>query len=109
MERLTKNDAAIYGYSSSTIFSSLMNIGVSRFYRNMGMEGGKNFYSYSGATPLMSAMLSVRYLIANNPYEESPLRTLVAQDGRNYIYDNLYTAPLGFMADLDFEERCRIT
>ncbi len=109
MERLTKNDAAIYGYSSSTIFSSLMNIGVSRFYRNLGMEGGKNFYSYSGATPLMSAMLSVRYLIADNPYEESPLRTLVAQDGRNYIYENLYTAPLGFMADLDFEERCRIT
>lgn len=55
-ERLTKNDAAIYGYSSSTIFSSLMNIGVSRYYRSLGMEGGKNFYSYSGATPLTSAM-----------------------------------------------------
>ncbi len=102
LERLTKNDAAIYGYSSSTIFSSLMNIGVSRFYRYAGMEGGKNFYSYSGSTPLMSAMLSVKYLIAQNPYEESPLRTLVAEDGKNYIYKNLYTLPLGFMVDSDF-------
>lgn len=105
MERLTKNDAAIYGYSSSTIFSSLMNIGVSNFYRRMGMEGGKNFYSYSGSTPLSSAMLSVKYLISRSPYEESPLRTLIAGDGQNYIYQNLYTLPLGFMVDSEFEEQ----
>ena len=107
-ERLTKNDAAIYGYSSSTIFSSLMNIGVSRYYRSLGMEGGKNFYSYSGATPLTSAMLSVKYLISKSPYLESPLRTLVAQDGTNYIYKNAYTLPLGFMLDTDFEYRCAL-
>lgn len=105
MERLTKNDAAIYGYPSATIFSSMMNIGVSRFYRKLGMEGGKNFYSYSGATPLASAMLSVKYLIAKNPYEESPLRTLAAEDGAFYIYENKYTLPLGFMMDADFESR----
>lgn len=105
MERLTKNDAAVYGYSSSTIFSSLMNIGVSRFYRLLGMEGGKNFYSYSGSTPLSSAMLSVKYLISKSPYEESPLRTLAAGDGQNYIYQNLYSLPLGFMMDVDFESR----
>ncbi len=103
MERLTKNDAAIYGYNSSTIFSSLMNIGVSRFYRKVGMEGGKNFYSYSGATPLTSAMLSVKYLISQNPYEEGPLRRLVAEDGQNYIYQNLYTLPIGFMTDVSLE------
>lgn len=104
MERLTKNDAALYGYASSGIFSSLMNLGVSRFYRLVGMEGGKNFYSYSGATPLISAMLSVKYCISQSPYEESPLRTLVAEDGRNYIYRNAYTLPLGFMVDFDLEE-----
>lgn len=103
MERLTKNDAAIYGYRSSTIFSSLMNINVSRFLRDLGMEGGKNFYSYSGATPLVSAMLSVKYLISKSPYEESPLRKLVAGDGENYIYENLHTLPLGFMVDAMFE------
>lgn len=104
MERLTKNDAPLYGYSSSTIFSSLMNIGVGNFYRKMGMEGGKNFYSYSGSTPLSSAMLSVKYLISGSPYETSPLRTLTAEDGQNYIYRNVYTLPLGFMVEEDFEE-----
>ncbi len=105
MERLTKNDAAVYGYASSTIFSSLMNIGVSRFYRLMGMEGGKNFYSYSGATPLASAMLSVKYLIADHPKEDSPLREMVLSDGQNYIYKNYYSLPLGFMADVDLEAK----
>lgn len=104
MERLTKNDAAIYGYSSSTVFSTLMNIGVSDFYKKVGMEGGKNFYSYSGATPLTSALLSVKYLITDSPYEESPLRTLVAADGQNYIYKNTYTLPMGFVLEPDFEE-----
>lgn len=103
MERLTKNDAPIYGYSSSTVFSTLMNIGVSDFYKKVGMEGGKNFYSYSGATPLISAMLSVKYLISDSPYEESPLCRLAAADGKNYIYRNTYTLPLGFMLDKDFE------
>lgn len=105
LERLTKNDASVYGYSSATQFSSLMNIGVSRFYRKMGMEGGKNFYSYSGATPLSSAMLSVKYLIAGSPYEENPLMTLAAEDGNNYIYQNKYTLPLGFMIEKDLEEK----
>ncbi|MCM1259005.1 MAG: YfhO family protein [Roseburia sp.] len=104
MERLTKNDAALYHYSSSTIFSSLMNIGVGNFYRKMGMEGGKNFYSYSGSTPLSSAVLSVKYLISKSPCEASPLRTLAAKDGQNYIYQNSYTLPLGFMVEKKFEE-----
>ena len=82
-----------------------MNIGVGNFYRKMGMEGGKNFYSYSGSTPLSSAMLSVKYLISGSPYEASPLRTLVAGDGQNYIYQNVYTLPLGFMVEEDFEEQ----
>ena len=105
LERLTKNDASVYGYASATQFSSLMNIGVSRFYRKMGMEGGKNFYSYSGATPLSSAMLSVKYLIAGSPYEENPLWTLAAEDGKNYIYQNKYTLPLGFVIEKDLEEK----
>ncbi|MFV0465292.1 MAG: YfhO family protein [Lachnospiraceae bacterium] len=98
-ERLTKNDAAIYGYRSATIFSSLMDIGISEFYRKVGMEGGKNFYSYSGATPLTSALLSVKYLLSDSPYEEGPLRTLLYTDGTNYLYENIYTLPLGFTVD----------
>ena len=58
LERKTKNDAALYGYPSATQFSSLMNLDVSHFYQNVGMEGGKkNFDCANGAMPLLSAML----------------------------------------------------
>ena len=97
LERKTKNDAALSGYRSATQFSSLMNINVSHFYQKVGMEGGKNFYCINGATPLLSAMLSVRYVLADNDMEGSPMRTLVAASGGTYLYENAYVLPLGFM------------
>lgn len=101
LERKTKNDAALYQYNSATQFSSLMNIQVSRFYRKLGMEGGKNFYCINGATPLLEALLSVKYVIADNPDEAGPLRTLAAKSGDTYVYENKYVLPLGFMMEED--------
>lgn len=97
MERRTKNDSAFYNFPSATQFSSLMNIDVSHIYQYMGMEGGKNFYCYNGATPLFSAMLSMKYLIADSAMEESPFRTLVASSGDVYLYENTYSLPLGYI------------
>jgi uncharacterized membrane protein YfhO len=99
MERRTKNDAALSGYYSATQFSSLMNINVSHIYQDLGMEGGKNFYCINGASPLISSMLSLKYVIADNTLEEGPLRTLVASSGDTYLYENKYSLPLGFMVD----------
>lgn len=101
LERKSKNDAALYGYPSATQFSSLMNLNVSHFYQDVGMEGGKNFYCINGATPLLSAMLSLRYVIADNPLEAGSLRTLSASDGGVHLYENKYVLPLGFMMKED--------
>lgn len=101
LERKTKNDAALSGYHSATQFSSLMNLNVSHFYQAMGMEGGKNFYCFNGATPLLSAMLSVKYVLADNALEENPIRTMVANSGETYLYENQYSLPLGFMMSED--------
>lgn len=101
LERKTKNDAALFGYRSATQFSSLMNINVSHFYQNVGMEGGKNFYCINGATPLLSAMLSVRYVLADNDMEANPMRTLVTASGGTYLYENAHVLPLGFMMSED--------
>ena len=99
LERKTKNDAALSGYYSATQFSSLMNINVSHIYQDLGMEGGKNFYCINGATPLISSMLSLKYVIADNDREGGPLRTLVASSGETYLYENKYSLPLGYMVD----------
>ncbi len=96
-ERKTKNDAAFHGFPSGTQFSSLMNLDVSHIYQKMGMEGGKNFYCYNGATPVFSAMLSMKYVIADSMQEDSPLRTLVADSNDWYLYENHYSLPLGYM------------
>ncbi len=96
-ERKTKNDDSLYGYPSATIFSSLMNIDVSRFFQKVYMEGGKNYYCYNGATPVISSMMSVKYMLSDNAEGENALRTLVGRSGSYYLYENKYYLPLGFM------------
>ncbi len=96
-QRMTKNDDCLYGYASGTQFSSLMNINVSHFYQKVYMEGGKNFYGYNGATPLTTAMLSVKYFVADSPLYANNYRTLVGQCGNLYLYRNNYCLPMGYM------------
>ncbi len=103
-ERKTKNDAALYAYPSGTQFSSLMNLDVSHIYQYVGMEGGKNFYCYNGAIPLISSMLSVKYMLADNAFEENPIRSLVAESGDVYLYQNHYSLPLGYMVSKEVIE-----
>lgn len=99
--RKTKNDNTFYGYPSVTIFSSLMNRNVSSFYRNVYMEGGANYYCYNGATPITSAMLSVKYVLSDSAMEESPLSSIVAREGRYYLYENRYCLPFGYVIQED--------
>jgi uncharacterized membrane protein YfhO len=96
-QRTTKNDSALYGYSSATEFSSLMNINTSRLYQKLYMEGGKNYYCYNGSTPLTSALLSVKYVLLDTDREDGALRKLVAQSGGQYLYENRYCLPIGYM------------
>lgn len=104
-ERLTKNDATLHNFNSASAFQSIMNVDMSRFFQYVGMQSGKNSCSFDGATPLISAIFSMKYIIADNGLEESPLRTLVANSGDLYLYENLYTLPLGFvMPDSVIEE-----
>lgn len=95
--RLTKNESALNNYPSASVFSSLINVDVATAYRELGMEGGKNYYCYNGATMLTSAMLDVGYLMTDSACEESPYRKLVDFTDGMYLYENLYTLPVGFM------------
>lgn len=108
-ERKTKNDDALYGYQSGTIFSSLMNIDISRFYQSVYMEGGRNYYCYNGATPLVSAMLSVKYMLSDNNMGNNALRELAATSGNYYLYENKYCLPLGFMMSEEAIENWQYT
>lgn len=96
-ERKTKNDDCLYGYPSGTLFSSLTNIEVSHFYQSVYMEGGKNFYCFNGATPILSSIFSVRYMLSDNVEGESEIRQVIGSSNGYYLYENKYSLPLGFM------------
>lgn len=114
IERKTKNDDSLYGYASATLFSSVFNIDASHFYQRVYMEGGKNYYCYNGATPVVSSMLSVKYMLSDNDEGENALRELVGSSNGYYLYENKYCLPLGFMmseeaiANWDMEQGSKI-
>lgn len=103
-ERMMKDENCLSGYPAATLFSSLINYDVALAYKSAGMEGGRNFYCYNGATPILSAMLSVKYLMTDSPDESSPYRTLVAEQDGVYLYENTYTLPLGFLTAPELDE-----
>ena len=103
-DRMTKNESSLTGYRSASLFSSLMNYSAGTFYRELGMEGGKNYYCYNGATPLLSAMLSVKYMFTTSASEESPLRKPAGESGGIYMYENNYVLPLGFTVPENLED-----
>ena len=92
--RKTKNDGAWTGYRSASIFSSTTQAGVSDFYKKFGLEGNTNAYSFTGATPLMSSLLSVKYLISSSELADSPYYEYISWHGDTFLYENLYTMPL---------------
>jgi len=108
--RKTKNDAAWVGYDSASIFSSTTYSGISDIYKRLGLEGNTNAYSFKGATPFTASLLNVRYLLTTEELPDSSLYDLkdYSADGV-YLYENLYTLPLGFMIPDDTNELWRYT
>ncbi|MCR5715638.1 MAG: YfhO family protein [Lachnospiraceae bacterium] len=69
--RMTKNDGALSGFMTATIFSSTSNAGVVNFYTALGMDHSKVYYNFDGATPLTAAMLGVKYFVTDTTYDWS--------------------------------------
>lgn len=100
--RKTKNDAALAGYHSASLFSSTANAHLSDLYEALGLEGNTNAYSYTGATPLSSALLGVKYTMSTEDLD-SGLYTLIKEDGNVKLYKNRYSLPIGFMLSSNME------
>lgn len=98
MERMTKNDGMLTGYPTATLFSSTTNEAVASYYKSLGMATSKVFYSYDGASPLASALLSVRYVCADSPdYEDAYHRRVGETEDGKYLYENAYCLPAAFL------------
>lgn len=95
--RVTKNDGALAGYPTASLFSSTANAAVESWYDRMGMSESKVFYCFEGQTPFTSALLNVRYMFSRADNEDPNLYTLIGQQDDVYLYKCNYTLPAGFL------------
>ncbi len=96
--RVTKNDGALAGYPTASLFSSTSNAALENWYDRMGMSESKVFYCSDGMTPLSSALLSVRWMFSSDGKEHDPAlyEKIASQDGLD-LYENRYVLPVGFL------------
>ncbi len=103
--RKTKNDGAWMHFPSVSLFSSTASADLSELFKKLGCESSTNAYSITGSTPLIDALLSVRYgIYSSRPYQGS-LRTYLSEEDGTYLYENNYVLPLGFVVDEGFGHR----
>lgn len=104
VSRKTKNDGAWMNFPSVSLFSSVANADLSKLFKQLGCESSTNAYSITGSTPLVDSLFSVRYGLYSEVPDGSPLLSYVGESGGTYLYENIYTLPLGFMLPTGFEE-----
>ncbi len=106
MDKITgarsKNDGSWHNYHSISTFSSTSNAGMSELYKNIGLIGSTNAYAYDGSTMVTNSLFSVKYLISNQHLLEDSLRTYYTGNNGEFIYQNHYTLPLGYMVPEKF-------
>ena len=101
--RMTKNDSALAGYPSASIFSSTMNSDVMDLYSRFGMRHSKVYYAFDGATPLTSALLNVKYMFGEAADYENSLYTLSDRSGDVWLYECNAALPFGYVAPTGYE------
>lgn len=105
VKRKTKNDGAWMNFPSVSLFSSVADANLSKLFRQLGCEASTNAYSITGSTPLVDSLFSVKYGLYSDMPEDMPIRAYRGESGDTYLYENLYTLPLGFMLPADFESQ----
>ena len=97
------NDPTLYGYRGLSTFSSLANVNVNYALGELGVScfpAGNSYYNNYISSPVVNALLSMKYFIAKNRRAEDALflEELEATDFAK-SYENEAWLPIGFMAD----------
>jgi len=104
-ERITKNDGMMWGINSTTIFSSTASAGIVDFYKSMGLGTTRVSYWYQGATPLVSALLGVRYMVGKDDSMDNDLYDVIYSDETGYLYKCNYSLPMGYVVRPELEDK----
>lgn len=102
-DRLTKNDSMMWGINTATVFSSTVNANVVNLYKKLGMGTTRVSYWHQGATPLVSAMLGVNYMLGKDDTMDNDLYDIIYSDETGYLYECNYSVPIGYVLDKSIE------
>ncbi len=98
----TLNDGALNHYYGLSMFNSMANENMTRFFENFGMMGWKsgNRYTYAEGSPVTNMFMNLKYLIARdgkirNTYDTTEL----TNEGEVKLFLNNHYLPMGFMTD----------
>ncbi|MDU6631266.1 MAG: YfhO family protein, partial [Lachnoanaerobaculum sp.] len=103
VDRKTKDDGAWLNFKSVSIFSSTANASLTELFEKLGNEASTNAYSITGETPLLDMLFAVKYAIYTGESRNTNI-SYVDISGNSYLYENLYTLPLGYMVDERFSD-----
>ena len=98
----TLNDSSLNGYNGLTMFSSMANEQITRFYENFGMMGRKsgNRYGYAESSPVTNTFLNLKYLISRDgSYSNTYDLTEVYEKSGEKLLRSEHYIPMGFMVN----------
>ena len=102
-ERKSKDDGAFLNFHSVSLFSSTADKSLTDFLRSVGCEASVNAYSITGSTPLVDALLDVRYSFVSDE-KTDPEQEEVLRSGATVLLENRDAMPLGFVEEGNFTE-----
>lgn len=98
----SKNDDTWHHFKGGSVFSSTAYAALTSYYGNLGLEHSTNAYALNGATPLVYSIFDVKYLLSNKEIKSDGIYSLVDTVDGEYLYQNNYVLPLGFMLPSNF-------
>lgn len=106
LDRVSRNDSFIYGYSGVTMFSSIRNRHSSEYLHQLGYRSlGSNLnITYENNTLLMDSILGIKYNLSKEKISKYGFEKK-AQSGEYTLYENKYALPLGFLTDKTIYEK----
>lgn len=99
----TNNDSAWHGYPSISTFSSTAPAGITDLLGSFGCVHSMNSYNSKGSTLVTSSIFNVKYVISNKLLPESSLFNFYYGNDGEFLYENKYTLPVGFMVDSNIQ------
>ena len=100
----TLNDGALNGYNGLSMFNSMANENITRFFENFGMMGWKsgNRYTYAESSPVTNMFMNLKYLISRNgAYQNTYDLESVYEVENEKLLLNQHYIPMGFMVNSD--------